>query len=199
MGQQLRSIRQSRGMTLRAAASASGLSASFIGQVERGETEIAVSRLVSLADAYEVDFVDLFSVSTPPADFVPFDQTVKVDMDAPGVDVYHVLEPNWSVHPFIVRMNPRTRMVGLRHRAEEFIHCVQGTPTMKVGSVIHQMSPGDTLWVRQSVEHEYVNDTASPAALIGAYVPWCGSGSCPYRARTSDIARVFGPRTPQLP
>jgi len=199
MGQRLRSIRQTRGMTLRAAASASGLSASFIGQVERGETEIAVSRLVSLADAYEVDFVDLFSLSTPPADFVPFNQTMKVDMDAPGVDVYHVLEPNWSVHPFIVRMEPRTRMVGLRHRAEEFIHCVQGAPTLKVASLIHQMSPGDTLWVRQSAEHEYVNDTASPAALIGAYIPWYGPESCPYRVGTSDMAAVLGRRTPQLP
>lgn len=172
LGRRLRCLRESRHLSLRAAASISGVSPSYISLVERGETEIGFRRLTALIGAYGIDFTELFAQPlTPPLDFVPFSKLMKVKTGVRGVELYHVMEPSWSLHPFLMKMEPGTNIAGIRHREEEFLHCVKGTPTIAAGELLQKMEPGDTLWIRPSVDHAYLNNSDSPAILVGAYVP----------------------------
>src|SRR4051794_22032981 len=61
IGETLRTLRKDHGLSLGEAAERSGLSRSFIGMVEQGNSEIALSRLIRLADVYGVFIADLFT------------------------------------------------------------------------------------------------------------------------------------------
>jgi transcriptional regulator with XRE-family HTH domain len=59
LGRRLKSLRVSRGLSLKDVAAKTGLSASFLSMVETGRNEITIGRLVAIADFYEVGLGDL--------------------------------------------------------------------------------------------------------------------------------------------
>jgi transcriptional regulator with XRE-family HTH domain len=61
VGGRLRSLRRSRRLTLREIADRSGLSESFVSQLERGQTGATVQSLQRIADALGIEVSDLFS------------------------------------------------------------------------------------------------------------------------------------------
>ncbi len=61
LGNRLRELRQSRGLTLEQVASETGLSVSFLSMVERDKVSISVDNLERLARYYEVHMVHFFS------------------------------------------------------------------------------------------------------------------------------------------
>ena len=67
VGERLRAIRALRRCTLKTVADRSGLSESFISQVERGRSNASIASLRRIADALGVSVSDLFEPTGPPA------------------------------------------------------------------------------------------------------------------------------------
>jgi transcriptional regulator with XRE-family HTH domain len=67
LGRKLRDLRTDRGLRLSDLAHASGLSVSFLSQVEQGQSDIAVGRLMRIAHALEVRLTDLVELPEAPA------------------------------------------------------------------------------------------------------------------------------------
>lgn len=66
LGRRARDLRQTRGLTLRALAETSGLSARFLMDVEAGRANISVRRLAHLAEALQTTPVELLSDTATP-------------------------------------------------------------------------------------------------------------------------------------
>src|SRR2546422_1922861 len=60
VGERLRALRRFRRCTLRTIADRSGLSESFLSQVERGRSSASIASLKRIADALGVSMADLF-------------------------------------------------------------------------------------------------------------------------------------------
>src|SRR4051812_49476044 len=60
VGERLRELRRFRRCTLRTVATRSGLSESFLSQVERGRSSASISSLRRIADALGISMADLF-------------------------------------------------------------------------------------------------------------------------------------------
>lgn len=165
----LRRLRHERGMSLAAAAEASGLSRSFIALVEDGRTEIAVSRLIRLAGAYGVFAADLLtsmhSVKEP--EFVHRSDGFRIPSSAPAADVRYLATASWPIQPFLVTLAPAARQEGLSHAGTEFVHGIEGTMTMIVDGARYEVAPGDTLVIPDQVGHAYLNETSVAARVIG--------------------------------
>jgi len=67
LGRRLRELRTARGLRLSDLARASGLSVSFLSQVEQGQSDIAVGRLMRIAHALEVRLPELVELPAAPA------------------------------------------------------------------------------------------------------------------------------------
>lgn len=172
-------------MSLRDAAAAADLSPSFIGLVEKGETEIAISRLIRLADAYGAGVADLLAdVHEPQVEYVPMDDALTVPTNVEGVEILYLASPSWPMEPFLVRLEPGAQLTGLRHAAEEFVHCVEGHPTLHVGAFEQAMAPGDTISVPSLAEHAYINASTEKALLVGAVRRTIAAGA--------DVEPVWG-------
>jgi transcriptional regulator with XRE-family HTH domain len=169
LGRRLRALRVEKGMSLRKVADAAGLSPSFVGLVERGGTEIAISRLIRLADVCGGVVADLLAdVQEPRFEYVPLDAALRAPVDVDGVEILYLATPSWSMQPFMVRLAAGARLGGLVHGTEEFVHCIEGTPALVVNGHTQLMAPGDTICIPRGAVHEYVGDRASSAVLLGA-------------------------------
>jgi transcriptional regulator with XRE-family HTH domain len=169
IGSRLRELRESKGLSLREAASRAGLSRTFVAVVERGESEIAVSRLIRLADIYGAGVSDLLeSVRNTQAEFVRKSETHVFPTGMDSVDIRYMASPSWEVQPFRVQLEPGARFEDLRHPGDEFIHCLEGNPTMVIDGASYPMDPGDTVVVPSEHVHSYFNKTNSRAIVVGA-------------------------------
>ncbi len=177
IGRRLKALRQDRQMSLRDAGNVAGLSPSFIGLVERGETEIAISRLIRLADAYGCVVADLLAdVHEPRVEYMPISQALSMPTNVQGVEILYLASPSWPMEPFMVRLEPHARLEGLRHNSEEFLHCITGTPALRVGDQVQPLAPGDTIFVPRLAEHAYLNEADQSAVLLGAVHRESGDG-----------------------
>src|SRR5947208_17143870 len=66
VGERLQALRRYRRCTLRVVAKRSGLSESFLSQVERGRASASIASLRRIANALGVSVADLFEPSGPP-------------------------------------------------------------------------------------------------------------------------------------
>src|SRR5215216_6655129 len=67
LGRRLRELRTARGLRLADLAGESGLSVSFLSQVEQGQSDIAVGRLMRIAHALDVRMTELVELPVAPA------------------------------------------------------------------------------------------------------------------------------------
>jgi transcriptional regulator with XRE-family HTH domain len=171
IGDELRQLRLERGLTLKQAAGRAGLSRSFIGMVENGQSEIAFSRLIRLVNAYGVLTADLLARVERPAagaEFTPADRAEPFPSGTAGVEIDYLSSSGWPMQPFRVRIQPGARLDGLSHPGVEFIHCVKGRPILVVDEREYSMRAGDTIMVPEYAKHCYLNETDRPAQLVGA-------------------------------
>lgn len=180
----LRKLRNERGMSLAAAAEASGLSRSFIAMVESGTTEIAVSRLIRLAQAYGAFAADLLTDvhSTIEPELVAQADTYRVPTSGPLVEVEYLASASWPIQPFAVTLAPGGRLEGLAHSGTEFVHCVEGEVRMRIEAAEYDLRPGDTIVIPEYAEHTYANETSTRARIVGGVERQAGSTGNPPHA-----------------
>lgn len=197
LGARLRALRLSQGLSLREAAARSGLSHSFIRLVEAGESEIAVSRLVQLADVYGAIPADLLStIHEPSVEFTPLPAGYTIPSDTNEVTVTFLASPSWRMQPVRVELEPGGKLEGLCHGGEEWWHCISGRPTLRIEGVEYPMKAGDTLFLPDHFEHSFLNlQSKTRAVLVGSSLPTSREkteADAPPRRQQQARARTHG-------
>lgn len=158
-------------MTLREVAQVSDLSPSFIGMVERGVAEIAVSRLSRLAAAYGISVASLLEDPDPlGVEVIAHGEVHGVTQLAKGYQSDFLGSPKWVMQPFRVTMEPGAEVGDLVHPGDEFYYCVQGEATLVVAGFSHVLRAGDTLILPAYTCHHLSNAGVMTAILVGAEV-----------------------------
>src|SRR5215467_475214 len=104
LGTRLRALRTERGLSLSQLEGATSISSSFLSLVESGKSDITISRLVRLADFFDVELGDLVGGSR--TDRRPFevvrdgDGSVVVSRTE-GVTVRYLGHQRWQLSPRI--------------------------------------------------------------------------------------------------
>ena len=148
LGKQLRSLREKRGMSLRALASRVDVTASFLSQVERGLCSPSLNTLRQLAQVFEVPVFQLlveFEVDRP---VVRSDERVTIELqDAPVV--YELLSSGTAATDRDVHMRIRMPNVNLVRRlstpTEECLHILSGTLSIEFAGETHILQAGDSV------------------------------------------------------
>jgi transcriptional regulator with XRE-family HTH domain len=166
LGVRLAAVRRARGLSRREVAAAAGVSTSFLGMVERGETDMSLTRFTRLADFLGASAADLLSDDPTPAppDVQAIASAQRVERGE-GVD-YRIIRHE---HPQLVAVTlaPGARFSDVRtHRGEDIWIVTAGTPTFIYGSERYTVGPGHTVSFPGVVEHGLANQTDEPASLI---------------------------------
>src|SRR5919199_5561578 len=148
VGERLRALRRLRRCTLRTVAERSGLSESFLSQVERGRSSASIASLRRIAEALGVTVADLFEPSGPPRPRVlRRDERPSLAFGILGRKLLLTPRPLHHLEVFMGELD-----VGGSTGAEPYAHgdseelfvVLNGHVQLELGGESHELGPGDS-------------------------------------------------------
>jgi len=184
IGDELRRVRVSRKLSLRSVASAVGVSASLLSQVETGKTQPSVSTLYALVNHLGISLDGLMkgqgstdSVSGAAGYEDGHHGIVQRRSENPQIEMENGVV--WErladggrtdADPLMVTYEPgsSSSVDGkmMRHDALEYGVIIEGTLTLKIEKEVHEIYPGDSFSFDANRLHMYENNSAKPARGI---------------------------------
>jgi transcriptional regulator with XRE-family HTH domain len=168
-GEVLKRLRTQRGWSLRDVADRSGLSPSFLGSVERGESDIALHRLARLARVFDHDvgsFLGYSSRQSLPS-FITGEERLRVDRGE-GIDYEVLRAPGLGFELVRVRLAPNAAFGdALSHEGVDVTLVVAGTVTARYNGVDYTLDAGTCVMWSGGYSHSFRNDTSEPAEYVG--------------------------------
>ena len=185
VGVELRRIRESKKLSLRSVATAVGVSASLLSQVETGKTQPSVSTLYALVNHLGVSLDGLMGqhrpsltvAQTPERGTVASDAVVQRSNEMPTIEmengvVWERLADGGSdvADPLIVTYSPgaSSSVEGklMRHTALEYGVLIEGELILKIDFEEYTLLPGDSFCFDANRPHMYQNISTRPAKGI---------------------------------
>lgn len=161
VGGRLRALRDERGVSMRALARRSGLSANALSMIERGLTSPSVSTLSKLANAMEVPITAFFR-EEPPRSKIVFrkaNQRARIPFlrglwEGLGGEAF-----TGRVEPFMLTLetNGTSGPHGMLHTGHEFVFCLRGQLDYEVDGQHFLMEAGDSLLFAAQLNHRWRN------------------------------------------
>lgn len=183
IGAELRRVRVSRELSLRSVATAVGVSASLLSQVETGKTQPSVSTLYALVNHLGISLDGLIkgqsNLETQHLNGYEDghhgivqrrNENPKIEMEN-GV-VWERLADGGRVDadPLMVAYEPgsSSSVEGdmMRHDALEYGVIIEGTLTLRIENEVHEIHPGDSFSFDANRLHIWENKSAKPARGI---------------------------------
>jgi transcriptional regulator with XRE-family HTH domain len=165
LGTRLRSLRSERGLSLSQLEAATAISSSFLSLVESGKSDITISRLVRLADFFDVELNDLVEgsrVDRRPLEVIRDGDGSVLASRAEGVTARFLGHQRWQLSPRISEFEPggvfdvaegEQAAREMFHHRELFIYIVAGTFDLTVrGADPVKVTRGDAVLVRDGAD-----------------------------------------------
>lgn len=161
-------------MTLTQLARRTGLSVSFLSQLERGLNRASVTTWRRIALAMEVPLFQLFLDGTEGPWVVRRDQRVSLrfpDSEA----TYELLSPDLGrrIELVLITLEPgkSTFPEAFSHRGEEVDFVVRGRVRFEVGERIEVLEEGDSIYFDCAIPHRFTNVGHDRAVILSAVTP----------------------------
>jgi transcriptional regulator with XRE-family HTH domain len=177
LGQQIRTVRQSQGLTLETISQRSGISIGALSQVERGKGNPAFFTLIKIAHALEVPLTSLLQIESRTSPVVRADRRrplaphffesdeVKSELLTPDLD------RQLQVCRYVLPPGSTTADTPFVHHGEEFITVLKGQCTVGLEDNEYELGPGDSIAYAATTPHWFANRGARKAELLFACTP----------------------------
>jgi transcriptional regulator with XRE-family HTH domain len=167
VGAVIRRLRMQRGISVRALAASSGLSASFLGAVERGDSDIALGRLALVANALDHDVASLLGYSlrqATPRVVAPARKGSRGD----GVEFSAFRIPGSQLELLVASFAPHSGFDdSITHAGIDVAYVTQGELLLIVDSNEYPLTEGQCVVWPSSHPHTMRNVSDEPAIVVG--------------------------------
>lgn len=164
LAENVRALREGRGLTQQQMAKASGLPRATWANLESGAANPTLAVLLRVASALAVPLEELLQRPSPAARHFP--RGALPVRERPGVVVRSLL-PHKVPNMVLERMElePGARMTGTPHTpgTREYLTCERGTLELTASGERFALSPGDVVVFRGDQKHGYANPGAAVA------------------------------------
>lgn len=176
LGMHIREARQSRNLTIEQLAQRSGLSRSYLSNLERNVNSPTISTLRTVLDAIGVSLTQLFrSVEGEHLAVVSPEERVEIARTDDGSIRYELLTPNPTgrLEMLIMNVEPgaSSGAAGHRHAGEEVGLMISGELDYWVDEQYHHLRPGDAINFESTRSHRYQNNGETTAVSVWALTP----------------------------
>jgi transcriptional regulator with XRE-family HTH domain len=179
-GNKVKSIRESKFISLDTVAERTGLAVNQIEMIENGES-VSLSPLIKIARALGVrlgTFLDDIESEGPVVcRNEDYDKGVRFNSSTSNskhLDYFSLARAKSGryMEPFIIEINNAKgdNFAFSSHEGEEFIYCLDGVVEIAYGTKNYTLNPGDSIYYDSIVEHKIraVNDKAKILAVVYA-------------------------------
>jgi transcriptional regulator with XRE-family HTH domain len=167
LGRRLKALRTSRGLSLKAVAAATGLSASFLSMVETGQNEMTVGRLMTLAEFYEVGVADLVPAGDQP---VVLRRDKRHTSESPDRHVRTEMLPvtdSADMAGGFMHLEPNADLSEPPGNGRAFVLVLSGEIRIEFsGDSSVSLRDGDAVWFEAGRRHRFTNPGEAPAQIF---------------------------------
>ncbi|MCJ7824091.1 MAG: helix-turn-helix domain-containing protein [Anaerolineales bacterium] len=161
VGVRLRQLREQRGLSIRALARKSGLSANALSLIERGRSSPSVSTLYKVAAAMSVAITTFFQTEIELHDvvFLRAAERTRVPFTRGLVEGLGGEQFSGRVEPFALTLEngASSGPQSIVHTGHEFVLCLRGQLEYQVEDEIYLLEAGDTLLFAAHCQHRWRN------------------------------------------
>lgn len=172
--ERIRSLRVNMNMTLKELSEKTGLSISFLSQVERGNSSLAITSLQKIADVFNVSMSSFFESTVSNSFFTPAKGRKSFQIERSN-STFARLGGNFSgkvLEPIYITLAPQQAQdVVFNHPGEEFYYILKGKVLMTIGDNEYEMNEGDTIHFPSLLDHTWHNPTDEPVHMIAVLTP----------------------------
>jgi transcriptional regulator with XRE-family HTH domain len=191
IGDKIRRLRLKRSMGLMELGRLTGLSASFLSQLETGRVVPTLRNLSRIALVFQKDLYYFFEESRQSRFRISRGKsrsrlTLKKGSSPIISESMSVLIPDRSVVPCIAEFpaaDSETTFTPEVFEGEEFVYVLAGSVTFSVNAKVEEVEEGDVLWTDGSVAREYRSKAGQSARLMIVTCPvksrGIGNGALP--------------------
>lgn len=164
------------GLSLQELSGLTGLTPSFLSQVERDQTEPSISSLRRIAEALQVPIFYFLMDEEAHRPVVRRHERRVLKMAGDGV-TYELLSPpdliNRKMEIVVTRMAPGAAGGDhpVTHPGEEFILVVRGSALIKVAEEEHLLDEGDSIYFHAAIPHHIRNVGSGELEILAAITP----------------------------
>jgi transcriptional regulator with XRE-family HTH domain len=170
LGNRLRELRRQQGLSLRALAEKSGLSANTLSLIENGKTSPSVATLQQIALALNIPITAFFELQAnrDPVIFTRATERSAAPFAHGRLEEMGSGVGNEGLQPFVVSFQPQADSgpQPLTHEGSEFIYCLSGRVIYNVLGEEYVLEPGDSLLFSSKMPHTWYNPLESETQVI---------------------------------
>ncbi len=173
LGKRLRALRNERGLTLVQLGQQVGLSASYLSQIERGETTPSLSRLTTIAKALDVEVGYFFEDDVSAPCIIRLNQGKRLSGTANAIVELLSADPtDKKIQPYRLVCQPgASRDQPPTYPGEELGFILKGKLTVTVGEETFVLKAGDSIHYQRLQPHSWRNEGDEECIAIWAVSP----------------------------
>ena len=177
VGDRIRRLRESRGMSLQQLADRTGFSAALLTQIENRMTSPALGTLVKIANAFDAS-VSAFIGGKEEGEFSIVRKEDRKIVSRVGLKeggktayTYEALgagKAGRRMEPFLVRLKPLADRHVARnsHEGEEFLYVLSGKVEIFLADYADVLSEGDCIYYNSTIPHHVHSAEAEEAVIV---------------------------------
>lgn len=171
----IKALRVERSLTLKEMSDQTGLSLSFLSQIERGASSLSISSLKKISDALGIHINYFFQEEEETQHFVVRSDEHHPFTTTKGSQIYTRLTGkfiNRRLEPLKVTLPPRMHEEhSYSHSGEEFYYVLQGEVIFYLNNEKHHLFEGDTIHFPSSMIHQWENPLDVESIVISVVTP----------------------------
>jgi transcriptional regulator with XRE-family HTH domain len=176
VGERIKEMRESQGLTLKDVADRTGFSTAYLSQLENHLISPPLGAITTIARALNIEIGRLFDqVGKSPFTIVRRNERQPTSRVASKEGVrygysYESLAPdkiNRHMEPFIVTLEPiEKKGAAYSHEGEEFLFVIDGRVEVQLGEFTDVLEPGDTIYYDSTTPHRVACVGDTPARIL---------------------------------
>jgi XRE family transcriptional regulator, regulator of sulfur utilization len=172
LGERLRTIRQARGLSVRSLAQRTGFSASFLSQVELGQSSPSLASLQRIADALTIGLADLLATTTKGATILRRSrrEAVRSEWSKASLEPLVPAGTDDRLSATMLRVDPGGKTGSVEYAADErfFAYCIRGAVQLRIGTSDERqkVEAGDSILLEGPPAVSWENRSKKPAELF---------------------------------
>ena len=176
IGEKIKELRKSKGVTLKEIAKATGFSTALISQIENNNVSPPIATLMRISKFLGVKISYFFEEKNLPVEVVKKHERRKIKkvISPEGTDHGYIYESlsfrkkNRIMDPFILIVEPGMRYEEnlYNHDGEEFLFIIEGEVEMIVGDEKYILTEGDSIYFDSTKKHRLLSHSDKISKVI---------------------------------
>lgn len=170
----IKKLRFEKGMTLKELSEKADLSVSFLSQIERGTSSLAITSLKKIADAFEVQMIHFFEEEKHLNYATKIEEQKSFRIESSD-SLYTRLSsyfPERKLEPLLVSIQPyQKELEPISHSGEEFYFVIKGSILFTIDGSQYYLKEGEALHFPSSLPHYWENPSNKQTILLSVITP----------------------------